>query len=132
MKAFLPFISLLIPLQCGVTAFFIYLNNLPRIPWEVTIILWYFFLPVSAFCIALIYGYCHLRRGGGAVLAALILSPLPILSHHLALPFANVFTFPPMLLIALLLSLWGEVRGRTLHRRRKKNAPPNNEPSSTL
>ncbi|MGM9567918.1 MAG: hypothetical protein ACI3W6_07050 [Clostridia bacterium] len=119
MKSFLRFIGIVIPAQCVIAALFIYINNIPQIPWEIIDVLWYFFLPVSAFSIGLIYGICRLRRGGGVFLAALFLSPLPVLSFRFPLPFSDVFTFLPVLFLAVILGLIGEIRGRTLPHRQK-------------
>lgn len=122
MKSFLHFIRLAIPAQCGITALFIYLNNLPQIPWEIDRILWYFFLPISVFTIALTYGFCRLRKGGGTILAALLLSPLPILSFCFYLPFSNVFSNVPVIFAAVFLGLFGEIYGRALRHRQKRRA----------
>lgn len=119
MKSFLRFTGLVIAAQCLITAVFIGLNNIPEIPWEITGVLWYLFLPISAFSIGLIYGVCRLRRGGGMFFAALSLSPLPALSLCGPLPFTGVFTCLPVLFLAVILGLIGEIRGRTLHRRKK-------------
>ena len=124
MRSFLLFIGIIIPVQAAVTALFVILNNLPAIPWEITRMLWYFYLPLSAFFIALIYGACRLRRGGGVILSAFLLWPLPFLSFRFNLPFSNVFSFVPALLAAIPAALIGEIRGRTLKKRQKKSASP--------
>lgn len=120
MKSFLHFISLAIPAQCGITALFVYLNNLSQIPWEIGRVLWYFFLPISVFIIALAYGFCRLRKGGGAILAALLLSPLPILSFCFDLPFSDVFSNVPMIFSAVFLGLFAEIYGRVLRHKQKR------------
>ena len=114
MRSVLPFLGMAIPAQIAVTVLFVIINNLPSIPWEIVRVLWYFYLPVSAFFIALSYGVCRLRRGGGVIAAALLLWPLPFLSFRFSLPFSNVFSFVPALLTAIPLALIGEIRGRTL------------------
>ncbi|MGN0963316.1 MAG: hypothetical protein ACI4PP_07030 [Clostridia bacterium] len=124
MRSVLPFLGMAIPAQIAVTVLFVIINNLPPIPWEIVRVLWYFYLPVSAFFIALIYGACRLRRGGGVIAAVLLLWPLPFLSFRFGLPFSNVFSFVPALLTAIPLALIGEIRGRTLNKRQKKSAPP--------
>lgn len=124
MKAFFRFLCLVIPVQSSIAAAFAALNNLPALPWEICRLLWYLFPPLSAFCVASLYGFCGLKGGGGLFWAGLLLSPLIILCLRLPLPFSDFFTRIPLILACIPAAFLGEIHGRTCRRRKSKKRNP--------
>jgi len=123
MKSLCRFFLLAIPVSWGIAGIFIACNNLAALPWEICRMLWYAFLPLSAFAVALIYGLCRLPKGGGIIGAALFIAPLIVICHKIPLPFSDFFTAVPPLIAAGILTLFGEIRGRSLplSKRKRRN-----------
>ena len=108
----------------GSTLLFIAINNIPRIPGEICVLLWYGFVPFSAGAIAFAYGSTAGRSGGGILTAALFLAPLLWLSAAFPLPFSSVFWNIPTLLAAIPCAILGETVGKSKEQRKRKVQNP--------
>ncbi|MBQ6810336.1 MAG: hypothetical protein IJO94_02895 [Firmicutes bacterium] len=96
----------------GVTAVFVILNNVPRIPPPITMILWHGYLPFLAFFWGYARGKAQKKSGTTVPLLALILAPILWFSVKYALPFASSFTHIPSLLAMIPCALLGEILGK--------------------
>ncbi|MBR5329727.1 MAG: hypothetical protein IKV45_05925 [Firmicutes bacterium] len=103
------------------TTGFIILNNISQIPWEIMQYLWYAWLPCSAGAMAFCYGFSANRSGGSILVAAILLTPIILLSHKYQLPFATTITFPPTIIASALLTLPMEIIGKNLRKAHQKN-----------
>lgn len=95
---------------------FCLLYQLPFIPFG----LWYGFLPCFGFLSALNYGFFGLRKGGSIYFAAMAVILLLLTAEKAQLPFTSHLKTALPIIIALPLTICGEVIGNYLNGKLKK------------